>query len=154
MLDRWIHNATKPSPQKRARQQLNALHTETLKAAQEIGKSYPNSAKSDEILRAHQHRVRRIVALRRAQPKHQAVCSVCGKPILFEGDLWTDSLPLKILYSLAIASLFYLFGWLFEWWALFIFPVGWLVSQSFLWTITVPLTLLLTIILLLSLFGM
>jgi hypothetical protein len=120
MLDRWIHNATKPSPEKRARQQLHALHAETLKTAKAIGKSYPNSAKSDEILSAYQHRVRRIVAPRRAQPKHQPVCNICGKPLLQSTELWTDSLPLKCLYSLAITSLFYLFGWLFEWWALLI----------------------------------
>src|SRR5687768_16538119 len=98
------------TPEKRASKQLRAVRAETLKAVKAIGKSYPNSTKSDEILRAHQHRVGRIVAPRRAQPKRQAVCSVCGKPILYTRDYWTDSLPLKFLYSLAIACLFGLFG--------------------------------------------
>jgi hypothetical protein len=69
-------------------------------------------------------------------------------------ELWTDSLLLKFLYALSVAGLFCLFGWLYEWWALLLFPVGWAVSQSFLWTITVPISLLLTVILILSLFGL
>jgi hypothetical protein len=142
------------SLEKRTRQQLKALHAETLKAAKAIGNSYPNSAKSDEILRAHQHRVQQIVGQGRAQPNRQQACSICGKPLTQPAELWTDSLPLKFLYALAIACLFGLFGWLFEWWALLIFPVGWAVSQSFLCTISVPFSLLLIFILFMSLFGL
>jgi hypothetical protein len=142
------------APEKRARQQLKTLHAETLKAAKAIGNSFPNNAKSDEILRAHQHRVQQIVGQERAQPNRQQVCRICGKPLTQPAELWTDSLPLKFLYALAITCLFGLFGWLFEWWALLIFPIGWAVSQSFLWTISVPLLMLLTFVLFNSLFGL
>jgi hypothetical protein len=37
---------------------------------------------------------------------------------------------------------------------LLIFPIGWAVSQSFFWTITVPLSMLLLVIFILSLFGL
>ena len=141
-------------PEKRARKQLRAVRQETLKAVKALGKSYPNSAKGDEILRAHKHRAQQIVAPRRAQPNRRQVCRICGKPLMQPAELWTDSLPLKFLYALAIACLFGLFGWLFEWWALLIFPIGWAVSQSFLWTISVPLLMLLAFVLFNSLFGL
>jgi hypothetical protein len=141
-------------PEKRARKQLRAVRQETLKAVKALGKSYPNIAKSDEILRAHQHRVKQIVGQERAQPNRQEVCSICWKPLMQPAELWTDSLPLKFLYALAIACLFGLFGWLFEWRALLIFPIGWAMSQSFLWTISVPLLMLLTFVLFMSLFGL
>jgi hypothetical protein len=145
----------RPTPlEKRTRKHLKAIRSETLKAARAIGQSYPNSAKSDEIIKAHQHRVQQIIGQGSAQPKRQPVCSVCGKPLPQSTELWTDSLILKFLYSLAVAGLFVLLAFLAEWWALLIFPIGWAVSQSFLWTITVPLSLLLIFILFMSLFGM
>jgi hypothetical protein len=136
--------------EKRTRKQLEAIRSETLKAAKAIGKSYPNSARGNQILHQLEQRVQQLLQQGRSK-----------QPILPPArrrkqstELWTDSLPLKFLYSFAIACLFALFGVLFEWWALLIFPVGWAVSQSFLWTVTVPLSLLLLVTLLLSPFGM
>jgi hypothetical protein len=154
MLDRWIHNATKPSPEKRARQQLKAIRDQTRRTLAAMYQVYPDSNRSNELLHQHQQRVQTIIQPRRMKrPKYVRACDICGRPTNQSAELWTDSLPLKFLYALAIACLFGLFGVLYEWWALLIFPVGWAVSQSFLWTITVPFSLLLIYILFMSMFG-
>jgi hypothetical protein len=155
MLDRWIHNATKPSPEKRARQQLKAIRDQTRRTLAAMYQVYPDSNRSNELLHQHQQRVQTIIQPRRMkQPKYVRACDICGRPTNQSAELWTDSLVIKCLYSLAVAGLFVLLAFLAEWWALFLFPIGWVVSQSFLWTITVPFSLLLIFILFMSMFGM
>ena len=69
-------------PEKRARQQLQALRLETLKAVQALGKSYPNSAKGEEILKTHQHRVSQIIQQGR-KPGNFARSIHPGQPVRF-----------------------------------------------------------------------
>jgi hypothetical protein len=144
------HRKRTPSPEQRVRQQLLDVHREVLKGLRAVDKAYPNSNRADRIRNRHEQQITKIVRQGRGK---QATLSPARRQRQ-STELWTDSLPLKFTYAFAIACLFALFGILFEFWALLIFPIGWAVSQSFLWTITVPLSMLLLVIFILSLFGL
>jgi hypothetical protein len=139
-----------PSPEQRVRQQLQEIQNEVLKGLRAVDKAYPNSNRADRIRNRHEQQITKIVGQGRGK---QATLPPARRRKQ-STELWTDSLTLKFLYALAISATFVLLAFLAEWWALLLFPVGWAVSQSFLWTITVPISLLLTVILILSLFGL
>jgi hypothetical protein len=148
------HRRRNQSPEQRVRQQLQDIQKEVLKGLRAVDKANLNSNQDTQILHQHEQRVRRIVAQGRRKPNRQPVCSVCGKPLMQSTKLWTNTLPLKFLYALSVAGLFVLLAFLAEWWSLLLFPVGWVVSQSFLSTISVPLLLLLAAVLIMSLFEL
>jgi hypothetical protein len=149
MLDRWIHNATKPSPQQRARQQLKAARTQTRKTLAAMNQAYPDSTRSDEILHQHEQRVQTILYPRRKRPTYVRACDICGRPTNQSAELWTDSMVLKFLWSSFVLGAFCLVGWFFGWWALVVPVVAWIISWSFLYSITVPFVLFIVVLLIL-----
>ena len=144
------HRRHNQSPEQRVLQQLQDVHREVLKGLRAVDKAYPNSNRADRIHNRHEQQITKIVGQGRGK---QATLPPARRQRQ-STELWTDSLPLKFTYAFAVACLFALFGFLFEFWALLIFPIGWAVSQSFLWTISVPLLLLLAAVLIMSLFGL
>jgi hypothetical protein len=64
----WRYRKT--APEKRAKQQIRDLGKAVRKTVKELDKSYPNSNRSDRILRAHRQRVAEIVQ-RERRPTYQ-----------------------------------------------------------------------------------
>jgi hypothetical protein len=92
----------------------------------------------------HEHKVRVAEITRRGITPPPKRCRVCGKllpkPI---GNPWSNNPGIGLIWGILLAGL--VFGLLpvIGWWALFVFPGGWLVSQSFLWSIPLPFLILL-----------
>jgi hypothetical protein len=92
--------------------------------------------------------------MQRGKKPAPALCSVCGKPLPGPpGNYWTNYPSVKLVWAMVVAVLFLMLIQLIGWWALFVFPVGWLLSLSFFWTITIPALLLIPLIVLLEVTG-
>jgi hypothetical protein len=68
-------------------------------------------------------------------------------------NFWTDNPGLKLGWAILVAVLLLILYQFIGWWALVVFPVGWLVSLSFFWTITVPSLIALFLLLVLTATG-
>jgi hypothetical protein len=140
-------------PEKRARQQLKALHAETLKTAKAIGKSYPDSSRSDGLLHQHQQRVTKILNGGRKPRQPPKICQVCGKPILQPPTYWTDSLYFKLLWPPGVCAVFMFALYQFGMWGLLVPVVAAVVSLSFWWSTVVPTILFIVVLIVLSALG-
>jgi hypothetical protein len=152
MLDDWLERLTREPPEKRAKGQLRDLGKATRKTVKALSE-HPNDHQTGDILHAHTVRVAEIT--RRGTKPPPARCKVCGK--LLPGppsDVWTNNPVLKLLWAVCIAVLVVILSQFIDWWALVVFPIGWLVSLSFLWTITIPSLLMVFLALVLGFSGM
>jgi hypothetical protein len=140
MLDDWLERLTREPPERRAKRQLRDVGNATRKTVKAL-REHPNDHLIGDILHTHTVRVAEIT--RRGIKPPPARCRVCGKrlpkPI---GNPWTNNPGIGLIWAILIAfllvSLFPFIGW----WVLGVFPVGWLLSQSFIWTFIVSFLLL------------
>jgi hypothetical protein len=151
MLDDWLEQLTREPPEKRAKGQLRDLGKatrDTVKALRE----HPNDRLTGDILHTHTVRVAEIT--RRGIKPPPARCRVCGKllpkPV---GNPWTNNPGIGLIWAFLIAVLVISLLPVIGWWALVIFPVGWLLSQTFVWSIPLPFLILFVLSLFLSLTG-
>jgi hypothetical protein len=136
MLDDWLEQLTREPPEKRAKGQLRDLGNATRKTVKELSK-HPNDHLTGDILHTHTVRVAEIT--RRGIKPAPARCRVCGKllpkPI---GNPWTNNPGIGLIWAILLALLVPILLPLIGWWALVVFPVGWLLSQTFVWSIPLP----------------
>jgi hypothetical protein len=151
MLDDWLERITREPPEHRAKRQLRDLGRatrDTVKALRE----HPNDRLTGDIL--HTHRVRVAEITRQGIKPPPARCRVCGKllpkPI---GNPWTNNPGIGLIWAILLAVLVPILLPLIGWWALVVFPLGWLLSQTFVWSIPVPFLILFMLSLFLSLTG-
>ncbi len=140
MLDDWLERITREPPETRAKAQLRDLGKatrDTVKALRE----HPNDRLTGDILHTHTVRVAEIT--RRGITPPPARCRVCGKllpkPI---GNPWTNNPGIGLIWAILLAVLIPILLPLIGWWALVVFPVGWLLSQTFVWSIPLPFLIL------------
>jgi hypothetical protein len=152
MLDDWLERKLREPPERRAKRQLRDLNAVTRTTVKALAK-HPNEHVASDIL--HNHTVQVAAIKRRGEKPPPARCRVCGK--LLPGpprDFWTNNPVLKLLWAVCIAVLVVSLSQFIDWWALVVFPIGWAVSLSFLWTITIPALLLVFLALVLGFSGM
>jgi hypothetical protein len=146
MLDDWLERITRDPPEKRAKGQLRDLGNATRKTVTELTK-HPNDHQTGDIL--HTHTVRVAAITRRGTKPAPQHCTVCGKLLPGPpGNLWANNPGIALVWAILIAFLVVILSQFIDWWALVVFPIGWLVSQSFVWSIPLPVL----IVILLSLF--
>jgi hypothetical protein len=143
MLDDWLERITREPPEKRAKGQLRDLGKATRKTVKEL-KQHPNDRLTGDIL--HNHRVRVAEISQRGIKPAPARCRVCGKllpkPV---GNPWTNNPGIGLIWAILLAVLVPILLPLIGWWALVVFPVGWLLSQAFVWSIPLPMLILLVL---------
>jgi hypothetical protein len=151
MLDDWLERITREPPEKRAKGQLRDLGNATRKTVKEL-KQHPNDHLTGDILHTHTVRVAEIT--RRGIKPPPERCRVCGKVLPGPpGNMWTNNPGIALVWALLIAFLVIILFQFIGWWVLFVFPIGWLVSQSFLWSIPLPTLIVYVLLLLLELTG-
>ena len=151
MLDDWLERLTREPPEKRAKGQLRDLGKATRQTVKELSK-HPNDRLTGDIL--HTHRVRVAEITQRGIKPPPARCRVCGK--ILPGppkDFWTNNTGIKLLWAVCIAVLIVILSQFIDWWALVVFPIGWIISLSFWWTITIPSLILVCLALVLAFSG-
>jgi hypothetical protein len=143
MLDDWLERLTREPPEKRAKGQLRDVGKATRQTVKALAK-HPNDRLAGDILHTHTVRVAEIT--RRGIKPPPARCRVCGrvlpKPI---GNPWTNNPAIGLLWALLVAGLVFGLIPVIDWWALVVFPAGWLLSQTFVWSIPVPFLILLVL---------
>jgi hypothetical protein len=94
----------------------------------------------------HTHKVRVAEITRRGTKPPPARCRICGKvlpkPV---GNPWTNNPGFGLIWAILVAVLVVILSPFIGWWALVIFPVGCLVSQTFVWSIPLPALFLLVL---------
>jgi hypothetical protein len=152
MLDDWLERITREPPEKRAKGQLRDLGKATRDTVKALAK-HPDDRLTGDILHTHKVRVAEIKQQGIKPPPKR--CRICGRVLLGPpSDFWTNKLGLKLLWAVSIAVLFLSLGQFIDWWALVMFPIGWAVSLSFFWTITIPSLLLVFLALVLAFSGL
>ena len=136
MLDDWLERMLREPPERRAKRQLRDLNAATRTTVKALAK-HPNEHVAADILHTHTVRVAEIT--RRGIKPAPARCRVCGKllpkPI---GNPWTNNPGIGLIWAFLLAVLVPILLPLIGWWALVVFPVGWLLSQTFVWSIPLP----------------
>jgi hypothetical protein len=136
ILDYWLERLTRLPPEKHAKQQLRDLRANSRKTLKGLDK-HPHDHATRDILLTHTDRETEI--LERGKKPAPALCRVCGKPLPGPPvNFWTNDPGLKLAWAILVAVLILMLFPFVGWWALVVFPVGWLISLSFFWTITVP----------------
>ena len=152
MLDDWLERKLREPPERRAKRQLRDLNAATRTTVKALAK-HPNEHVAADIL--HTHKVRVAEITRRGRKPPPARCRICGKVLPGPPrDFWTNNPVLKLLWAVCIAVLVVILSQVIDWWALVVFPIGWIISLSFLWTITIPSLLLVFLALVLGFSGM
>ncbi len=140
MLDDWLERITREPPEQRAKRQLRDVGKATRQTVKALAE-HPNDRLTGDIL--HTHRVRVAEITRRGTKPPPERCRICGKVLPGPPkDFWTNYTVIKLLWAVLIAVLVISLSQVIHWWALVVFPVGWLVSLSFWWSITIPSLLL------------
>ncbi len=122
-------SSSQPSPEQRARQQLQDIRAEVLKSLKAVDQSYPNPAEAARILAEHQERLSRIARQGRAQPRLPARRAHRDLP-----------LAINLLWSAMMITMVILVSWLTggEVWPIVLPLAVWIVVGSFVWTVGVP----------------
>jgi hypothetical protein len=143
MLDDWLERLTPEPPEHRTKRQLRDVGNATRQTVKELTK-HPNDRLTGDIL--HTHKVRVAEITRRGIKPPPARCRVCGKllpkPI---GNPWSNKWGIGLIWAVLIAGLVLMLLPLIGWWALALFPLGWLVSQTFVWSMPLPFLILLAL---------
>jgi hypothetical protein len=151
MLDDWLERINREPPEKRAKRQLRDLGTATRKTVKEL-KQHPNDHQTGDIL--HTHKVRVAEITRRGTKPPPERCRICGKLLPGPpGNPWTNNPGIALVWALLIAVIVLILFPFIGWWVLVIFPIGWLVSQSFVWSIPLPALIVYGLLLFLELTG-
>jgi hypothetical protein len=151
MLDDWIERLTREKPATRVKRQLRSLQENTQQTLRQLD-SHPHDEATPYILADHNRR--RTAILRRGMKPPPKRCQICGKIIVYQSDLWTNNVWIKLLWAALITFLLVFLFQFIGWWVLWVFPIGWLLSQSFFWSITVPFLLLALWLIILGLSGL
>ena len=142
MLDDWLERLTREPPAKRAKRQLRDLRTNTRATLTQL-EQHPHDQLTQHILSAHTRRQTAI--LRRGIKPPPKRCGICGTAIPVPSDVWTNNRGIKLLWAFLLAILIVSLLPVIGWWALAVFPVGWLLSQTFVWSIPLPFLILLVL---------
>ena len=143
MLDDWLERLLREPPERRAKRQLRDVGNATRKTVKAL-REHPNDHLTGDILHTHTVRVAEITRRRIKPPP--ARCQICGKrlpkPV---GNPWTNNPAIGLIWATLIAVLVISLLPVIGWWVLGVFPVAWLLSQSFIWTFIVPFLLLVAV---------
>jgi hypothetical protein len=143
MLDDWLERVTREPPEQRAKGQLRDVGKATRQTVKALAK-HPNDRLTGDIL--HNHKVRVAEIQRRGIKPSPARCRVCGKVLPRPaGNPWSNYPSIGLVWAVLIALLVISLIPVIDWWAFFVFPIGWLVSQTFMWSIPVPFLILLVL---------
>jgi hypothetical protein len=140
MLDDWLERITREPPEKRAKRQLRDVGKATAETVKALA-AHPTDRQAGDIL--HNHKVRVAEIQRRGSTPPPARCRICGmvlpKPI---GNPWSNNPAIGLIWAILLAVLVISLLPVIGWWALGIFPIGWLLSQTFVWSLPVPFLIL------------
>jgi hypothetical protein len=143
MLDDWLKELTREPPERRAKRQLRDVGRATRQTVKEL-REHPNDRLTGDIL--HNHTVRVAEITRRGIIPPPKRCRTCGKllpkPI---GNPWTNNPVIGLVWAILVAALVPILLPFIGWWVLGVFPVGWVVSQTFVWSIPLPMLILLVL---------
>jgi hypothetical protein len=144
------------TPEQRAKRQLAALSATTRRTVKALAKD-PKPQQAAAIMDWHEQQVEKIVSpKRKPQPAlpPSEFCWTCEKwhpkPVPEE---WHLPEALQWPLAVGVTAVFLLVYAFYEWWALWVFPVGWLISFSFFWSFVIPTALLLVVIVFLGATG-
>jgi hypothetical protein len=151
MLDDWLERLTREPPATRAKRQLRDLRLNTRTTLTQLDQ-HPHDQLTQHIL--HDHTQREQAILRRGMKPPPKRCQICGTVLPAPSDLWTNNRGIKLLWAAVIAFLVVFLFQFIGWWVLWVLPIGWLVSQPFFWTVTVPFAMLVVVWLILVPTGM
>jgi hypothetical protein len=136
MLDDWLERLTRELPEHRAKRQLRDVGNATRQTVKEL-REHPNDRLTGDILHTHTVWVAEIT--RQGIKSPPARCRACGKRVPKPvGNPWSNNQVIALIWAILIAFLVVFLFPFIGWWVLGVFPVGWLLSQSFFWTFTVP----------------
>jgi hypothetical protein len=151
MLDDWLERLTREPPERRAKGQLRDLGNATRNTVKALRK-HPSDHQTGDIL--HKHDVRVAQIMQRGTKPAPARCRIRGKPLPGPaGNVWTNYPSIKLVWAMLISVLVLMLFPFIGWWVLIIFPIGWLVSQSFLWSIPLPGLIVFVLLLFLGMTG-
>jgi hypothetical protein len=143
MLDDWLERLLREPPERRAKRQLRDVGRATRQTVKEL-REHPNDRLTGDILHTQTVRVAEITRQGIIPPP--ARCQTCGKrlprPI---GNPWSNNQGIALIWAILIAFLVVFLFPFIGWWVLGVFPAGWLLSQSFIWTFIVPFLLLVVV---------
>jgi hypothetical protein len=143
MLDDWLERLPREPPEERAKGQLRDLGKATRQTVKDL-REHPNDRLTGAIL--HTHRVQVAEITQRGIKPPPARCRVCGK--LLPKPLrnpWSNNPGIGLVWAILITVLVGILIPFIDWWALVVFPVGWLLSQTFVWLIPVPFLILIVL---------
>jgi hypothetical protein len=145
------------APEQRAKQQLKALSATTRTTIKQLAKD-PDDRKAAAILDRYEERIEKIVSPRKKPlppPPPSEFCWTCEKwhpkP---RPEEWHLPGAAHWPFAVGVTGVFLLVAFFCEWWAFAVFPVAWLVSFSFVWSILIPAALLVGVIMVLVVTGM
>jgi hypothetical protein len=140
MLDDWLERLTREPPEKRAKGQLRDVGKATRQTVKALAK-HPTDRQASDIL--HTHKVQIAEIQRRGIKPPPARCRICGmvlpKPV---GNPWSNKWGIGLIWAILVAILVIGLIPVIDWWALVVFPAGWLLSQTFVWSMPVPFLIL------------
>jgi hypothetical protein len=146
----------KTNPEQHTKRQLAALRATTRKTVTALARN-PNERKAWAILDQYDERIDKIVSPRKKPlppPPPSEFCWTCEqwhpRPIPQEWHLPDE---LQWPFAVGVTAVMLLVFAFVEWWALWVFPVAWLVSFSFFWGVIIPGALLLVVIVFLAATG-
>jgi hypothetical protein len=144
------------TPEQRAKRQLKALSVTTRKTLKALAKD-PDPFRAAAVLDWHDRQVEKIVRPKtkpRPVPPPSEFCWTCEKwHPRYTPQEWSLPVALRCPWAVGVTAVFLIVFAFFDWWALWVFPVAWFVSFSFLWSITIPSFLLLLVIVFLGVTG-
>jgi hypothetical protein len=151
MLDDWLERMTREPPEKRAKRQLRDVGKATRHTVKALA-AHPTDRQAGDILHTHKVRVAEIQGWGRQPPP--ARCRVCGKllpkPI---ANPWSNNPGIGLIWSILVAVLLCLLFPVLSWWVLALFPVSWLLSQTFVWSVALPGSIVFVLLLFLEMSG-
>jgi hypothetical protein len=143
MLDDWLERMLREPPEKRAKRQLRDVGNATRQTVKAL-REHPNDHLTGDIL--HNHKVQVAEITRRGIKPPPARCRVCGKLLPKPaGNPWSNNWGFGLVWAVLVALLLIGLIPFIGWWSLVVFPLGWLVSQTFLWSMPLPFLILLVL---------
>jgi hypothetical protein len=144
------------TPEERAKRQLKALRASTRRTIKALTKD-PSPQQATKLLEWYDERIDRI-AKPGSTPQSPLPspywCMTCQRyHHRYVSQEWHLPAVLHWPWAVGVTAVFLLVVAFFEWWAFCVFPVAWLVSFSFFWSIVVPALLLAGVLVVLAATG-
>jgi hypothetical protein len=144
------------TPEERAKRQLKALRASTRRTIKALTKD-PSPQQATKLLEWYDERIEKIGrpgSTPQSPLPSPYWCMTCQRyHHRYVSQEWHLPAVLHWPWAVGVTAVFLLVVAFFEWWAFCVFPVAWLVSFSFFWSIVVPALLLAGVLVVLAATG-